>query len=146
MQRSWDCEIMSVLSYRQNKDLSMQCIRCVCVCVSLCAFAHLEVGLLQDPGQFGCAVVFNLEAADVAQDLRHQLHVVVLHCLQLYLLQLFVSLGETEKLSEARGEMVVVFCIVMTSKCGVSICIVTPEWELSFVAYQILIYCGIILL
>lgn len=48
--------------------------------------------LLEDPGQFGRAVIFNLETADVAQDLRHQLHVVVLHCLQLHFLQLFVSL------------------------------------------------------
>lgn len=64
-----------------------------------CTFAHLEMGLLQDPGQFSCAVVFNLEAADVAQDLRYQLHIVVLHCFQLYFLQLFVSLGEKEKSS-----------------------------------------------
>ncbi len=54
---------------------------------------HLKVRLLEDPGQLCRAVVFNLEAADVAQDFRHQLHVVVLHRLQLHFLQLFVSLG-----------------------------------------------------
>lgn len=49
--------------------------------------------LLEDPRQLGRAVVFDLQAADVAQDLCHQLHVVVLHRLQLYLLRLLVSLG-----------------------------------------------------
>lgn len=53
---------------------------------------HLEVRLLQDAGELGGAVVLDLEAADVAQDLRHQLHVVVLHRLQLHLLLLLVSL------------------------------------------------------
>lgn len=60
----------------------------------VCAIDYLKVWLLEDPGQFGRAVVFNLETADVAQDLRHQLHIVILHRLQLHLLQLFVSLRE----------------------------------------------------
>lgn len=54
---------------------------------------YLEMGLLQDPGQLGGAVVFDLQAADVPQDLRHQLHVVVLHRLQLDFLRLLMSLG-----------------------------------------------------
>lgn len=58
---------------------------------------HLEVRLLQDAGELGGAVVLDLEAADVAQDLRHQLHVVVLHRLQLHLLLLLVSLREGER-------------------------------------------------
>lgn len=49
--------------------------------------------LLEDPGQLGRAIVFDLQAADVPQDLRHQLHVVVLHRLQLHLLRLLMSLG-----------------------------------------------------
>lgn len=53
----------------------------------------LEMRLLEDAGQLGRAVVFDLQAADVPQDLRHQLHVVVLHRLQLYLLRLLLSLG-----------------------------------------------------
>lgn len=68
--------------------------------IELFARPHLEVRLLQDPGQFSRAVIFNLETADVAQDLCHQLHIVVLHRLQLHLLQLFMSLEETEMLSE----------------------------------------------
>lgn len=54
--------------------------------------ADLEMRLLEDPGQLGRAVVFDLQAADVPQDLRHQLHVVVLHRLQLYFLRLLVGL------------------------------------------------------
>lgn len=57
---------------------------------------HLEVWLLEDAGQFGCTVIFNLQTADVPKDLCHQLHIVVLHRLQLHFLQLFVSLGEKE--------------------------------------------------
>lgn len=57
---------------------------------------HLEVRLLQDAGELGGAVVLDLETADVAQDLRHQLHVVVLHRLQLHLLLLLVSLRRRE--------------------------------------------------
>lgn len=56
--------------------------------------ADLEVRLLEDPRQLGRAVVFDLQAADVPQDLRHQLHVVVLHRLQLYFLRLLMSLGD----------------------------------------------------
>ncbi len=56
--------------------------------------------LLKDPGQLRRAVVFNLETADVAENLRHQLHIVVLHRLQLDFLLLLVSLGETETLRE----------------------------------------------
>lgn len=63
----------------------------------VCARDYLKVWLLENPGQFSRAVVFNLETADVAQDLRHQLHVVILHCLQLHFLQLFVSLREMGK-------------------------------------------------
>lgn len=54
---------------------------------------YLEMGLLQDPGQLGGAVVLHLQAADVPQDLRHQLHIVVLHRLQLHLLRVLMSLG-----------------------------------------------------
>lgn len=54
---------------------------------------HLEVRLLEDAGQFGRAVVLHLETVDVPQDIGHQLHIVVLHRLQLHLLRLFVSLG-----------------------------------------------------
>lgn len=73
----------------------------LCVCeIEHLPLPHLEVWLLEDPGQFGRAVVFNLETADVPQDLRHQLHVVVLHRLELHFLQLFVGLGETEMLRD----------------------------------------------
>lgn len=53
---------------------------------------YLKVWLLEDPGQLGCAVVFHLQVADVTQDLCHQLHIVVLHCFQLYFLHLLMSL------------------------------------------------------
>lgn len=62
------------------------------------ARAHLEVRLLKDPRQLSCAVVLNLEVVDVAQDFRHQLHVIVLHRFQLHFLQLLLSLGEMKKL------------------------------------------------
>ena len=80
---------------------------------------HLKVRLLEDPGQFSRTVVFNLQTADVAQDLRHQLHVVVLHRLQLHLLQLFVSLGAEQRRSGEGG------CILLShdSACYVSICL-----------------------
>lgn len=68
--------------------------------IELSPLPHLEVWLLEDPGQFGRAVVFNLETADVPQDLRHQLHVVVLHRFELHFLQLLVGLGETEMLRD----------------------------------------------
>lgn len=58
--------------------------------------------LLEDPGQFGGAVVFHHEVLDVTQNLRHQLHVVILHRLQLHLLLLLMSLKETEQLREGR--------------------------------------------
>lgn len=64
---------------------------------------HLKVWLLEDPRQFGCAVIFNLETADVSQDLRHQLHIVVLHRLELHFLQLFVGLRERETLRDGDG-------------------------------------------
>lgn len=60
--------------------------------VSFSLSSHLEMWLLQDPGQFSRAVVLNLEVVDVTQDLCHQLHVVVLHRLQLHFLQLLMSL------------------------------------------------------
>lgn len=66
--------------------------------------SHLEVRLLEDPGQFGCTVIFHHEVFDVAQNLRHQLHVVVLHCFQLHFLLLLVSLEETKQLREGRFE------------------------------------------
>lgn len=64
---------------------------------------HLKVWLLEDPRQFGGAVIFNLETADVSQDLRHQLHIVVLHRLELHLLQLLVGLREREMLRDGDG-------------------------------------------
>jgi len=44
---------------------------CVCVCVCVCPSPHLEVWLLEDPGQFGRAVVFHREIVDVPQNIRH---------------------------------------------------------------------------
>lgn len=58
--------------------------------------SHLEVWLLEDAGQLGRAVIFHLQTVDVPQDLCHQLHIVVLHRLQLHFLQLLMSLGEKE--------------------------------------------------
>lgn len=80
--------------------LEIPSVLALSVCEKVFALPHLEVWLLEDPGQLGRTVVFNLETAYVAQDLRHQLHVVVLHRLQLHFLQLLVSLGETETLRE----------------------------------------------
>lgn len=71
--------------------------------------SHLEVWFLEDAGQFGRTVIFNLQTVDVAQDLCHELHIVVLHRLQLHFLQLFVGLGEKEML-----RMLGVFCCLMT--------------------------------
>lgn len=96
---------------------------------------HLKVWLLKNPGQFGRAVIFNLEIADVAQDLRHQLHIVVLHCLQLHFLQLFVSLGETEKLREGRWRDN--SCVLISYDCYVSIFGCVNELrKVTFVAQQ----------
>lgn len=72
------------------------------------ALAHLEMRLLEDSRQLSRAVVFNLEAVDVAQDLCHQLDVIVLHRFQLHFLQLLLSLGETKKLRKS-GKMAVAF-------------------------------------
>lgn len=55
---------------------------------------HLKVGFLQDLGKLSCAVVMLGQDADFRQNLAHQLHVVVPHCLQLHILQSLMSLGK----------------------------------------------------
>ena len=60
---------------------------------------YLEVGLLEDSGEFRCSVVADAEGGDVAQDVCDQLHVVVLHRLQPHVLQSLVGLRG----SEAKG-------------------------------------------
>lgn len=107
-------------------------------------FAHLEVGLLQDSRQFRRAVVFNLEAADVSQDLRHQLHVIVLHRLQLHLLQLLLSLGQTAEGPLTHGDDgggVMLFLFLCFHVCGSCVRLSGQSGQTTPVVFLNLMHC-----
>lgn len=137
---NWHLNITSQTELRFNPlagqlHLEIMAVVPLTVCVWVFAPPHLEVWLLEDPGQFGRAVVFNLETADVAQDLRHQLHIVVLHRLQLHFLQLFVSLGGRRRHS-GRADGWVLPVTLWTDFCRV---IMTLYW----IRFTVGLFCSI---
>ena len=70
------------------------------------------MGLLEDSGEFRCAVITDAEGGDVTQDVCDQLYIVVLHCLQPQVLQSLVGLQG----SEVKGYGVT-YCTYMGGSC-----------------------------
>lgn len=58
----------------------------------LCLCVYLKVGLTEDAGKFMCCLALFGERREIFQDVLHQFHIVVPHCLQLRLLEPLVGL------------------------------------------------------